>query len=49
MSKGLRNISNGETRREVIKRRLNSNSGGLGYLAAIDADKKEKEKAQKDK
>jgi len=44
MSKGLRNMTEKE-RKEAIKRRINSRTGGIGYWAAVDAIKeKEKEK-----
>lgn len=36
MAKGLRNYSE-EMRKNVISARLESNTGGLGYLAAKDA------------
>ena len=38
MSKGLNQYS-GRERREVIKRRLTKDAGGLGTLAAKDAQK----------
>lgn len=40
MSKGLRNIFPESERWRVIRRRLERQSGGLGYLAAKDAAKK---------
>jgi hypothetical protein len=42
MSKGLRSMSETE-RREAITRRLREKQGGLGYLAALDAVKKQQE------
>jgi hypothetical protein len=38
MSKPLR-IYHGHEKREVIRRRLEEKTGGLGYWAAVDADK----------
>ncbi len=37
MAKGLRNYSQ-EEQKKVISARLQSNTGGLGYLAAKDAE-----------
>lgn len=39
MSKGLRNIREPE-RARIVRNRLLRHSGGLGYLAAVDAAKK---------
>ena len=39
MSKGLRNMSK-EEQKAAIARRLEKNTGGLGYWAAVDAKRK---------
>lgn len=41
MSKGLSQMT-AEDRKAAIKRRLAEKKGGLGYLAAVDADNKKK-------
>jgi hypothetical protein len=38
MAKGIRNYPKNQ-RKEVIARRVESNTGGLGYLAAVDAQR----------
>lgn len=40
MSKGLRNIKDMLERANVVKRRLTEKKGGLGYLAALDYQKR---------
>lgn len=40
MSKGLCNIQPESARDEAIRRRLSRNTGGLGFLAAVDAHAK---------
>jgi hypothetical protein len=49
MSKSLRSITNDVERRSVISRRLSNgkNVKGLGYWAAVDAEKREQEKKGK--
>jgi len=45
MSKGLRNMTK-EERKAAIDRRLRINAGGLGTIAAIEANRREIEKSK---
>ena len=49
MAKSLRSITNDVERKSVISRRLSNgkNVKGLGYWAAVDAEKREQEKKGK--
>lgn len=46
MTKAIRRFPESE-RRDVINRRIKGNTGGLGYVSAIDAAEKTKIKVEK--